>query len=130
MNDAVVKRIIRGHRQYRLSDHFNGEGISKIWNHGMGRIGFLAATEKGDIVVNALFWRKTDAVIAVAFIKEVMKDNEKRGIAADSVPSVICVDYGYPYYYNHAFGEHNPPTNTELANKIHKDIAAEMRRVK
>lgn len=128
MQTDSVKRIIRNRRQYRVADSLNGEGISKIWNNGMGRIGFIAATPEGNVVINALFWRKTDARVAVSFMRELEKENAQRGIRF-ARPSVICVEYGYPYYYNHAFGRHNPCANEDLRMKIEAEISAEYERV-
>lgn len=123
-----IKRIIRNHRQYRVSDFHNGEGISKIWNNGMGRIGFIAATPEGNVVINALFWRKTDARVAVSFMRELAKENEQRGVRF-ARPSVICVEYGYPYFYNNVFGRHNPCANEDLRMKIEAEISAEYERI-
>lgn len=121
-------RIIRNRRQYRVSDFHNGEGISKIWNNGMGRIGFIAATPEGNVVINALFWRKTDARVAVLFMRELEKENAQRGICF-ARPSVICVEYGYPYFYNNVFGRHNPCANEDMRMKIEAEISAEYERV-
>ena len=126
MQTDSVKRIIRNRRPYRVSD--NGEGISKIWNNGMGRIDFIAATPEGNVVINALFWRKTDARVAVSFMRELEKENAQRGIRF-ARPSVICVEYGYPYFYNHTFGRHNPCANEDLRMKIEAEISAEYERV-
>ena len=127
MEASVVKEIIRGHRQYRLSDYHHGEGISKIWNHGMGRIGFICETDCGNVVVNAPFWRKTDARIAVDFIDAVIRENESHGLN-NPIPTIICVDYTYPLYYNHCFGKHNPPSRYDLQARVFADIAEERER--
>lgn len=128
MNTDSIKRIIRNRRQYRVADFHNGEGIRKIWNNGMGSIGFIAATSEGNVVINALFWRKTDARVAVSFMRELEKENAQRGIRF-ARPAVFCVEYGYPYYYNHAFGRHNPCANEDMRMKIESEISAEYERV-
>lgn len=129
METETIKRIIRNHRQYRMSDFHNGEGISKIWNNGMGRIGFIAATPEGNVVINALFWRKTDARVAVSFMRELERENAQRGCAVP-LPSIICVDYGYPYFYNQVFGLNNPIcSDVKRARKIRTDIRSEYERV-
>ena len=94
----------------------------------MGSIGFISATPEGNVVINALFWRKTDARVAVSFMCEMEKENAQRGVRF-ARPSVICVEYGYPYFYNNVFGRHNPCANEDLRMKIEAEINAEYERV-
>ena len=124
MQTDSIKRIIRNRRQYCVTS----DGIKKVWNQGKGLIDFIAATPEGNVVINALHWRKTDARVAVSFMRELEKENAQRGIRF-ACPSVICVEYGYPYYYNHAFGRHNPCANEDLRMKIEAEISAEYERV-
>ena len=124
MQTDSIKRIIRNRRQYRATS----DGIKKVWNSGMGLIDFIAATPEGNVVINALHWRKTDARVAVSFMRELTHENAQRGIRF-ARPSVICVEFGYPYYYNHAFGRHNPCANEDLRMKIEAEISAEYERV-
>ena len=124
MQTDSIKRIIRNRRQYRATS----DGIKKVWNQGMGLIDFIAATPEGNVVINALHWRKTDARVAVSFMRELTHENAQRGIRF-ARPSVFCVEFGYPYYYNHAFGRHNPSANEDLRMKIEAEISAEYERV-
>lgn len=124
METESIKRIIRNHRQYRATS----DGIKKVWNQGMGLIDFIAATPEGNVVINALYWRKTDAKVAVSFMRELTLENAQRGIRF-ARPSVFCVEYGYPYYYNHAFGRHNPCADEDLRMEIEDEISAEYERV-
>lgn len=124
MQTDSIKRIIRNRRQYRATS----DGIKKVWNGGQGLIDFIAATPEGNVVINALHWRKTDARVAVAFMRELTQENAQRGIRF-ARPSVFCVEFGYPYYYNHAFGRHNPCADEDLRMKIEDEISAEYDRV-
>ena len=124
MQTDSIKRIIRNRRQYRATS----DGIKKVWNRGMGLIDFIAATPEGNVVINALQWRKTDARVAVSFMRELTHENAQRGIRF-ARPSVFCVEYGYPYFYNHAFGRHNPCANEDMRMKIEDEISAEYERV-
>lgn len=112
MTDEMVKELIKGRKQYRLAD-FNEGVIRKIWNGGRGRIDFLRATDKGELIVNAYVWNKHDARLAVAVMQ-----------AVKTPLKVLVVEYGYPYYYNHCFGAHNPSASDEMRRKVLADIEA------
>lgn len=117
MNLETISGIINNHRQYRA----DWRGVKKIWNRGMGLIDFIGETANGNMVINALHWRKTDAKVAVAFLDALERQNAERGIVP-ATPTIVCVDFGYPYYYTHSFGIHNPPTNLKTEKRILEDI--------
>lgn len=109
MNIDTIKRIIAGRRQYRLND--TSDGISKIWNNGHGRIDFVRVTENGYLIVNAAFWRKSDAKVAVDILN------------ASHTPLIVrCVSYGYPEYYSHTFGETCSPADGRETGRILSDM--------
>ena len=117
MNLEIIRGIINNHRQYRADER----GIKKIWNRGNGLIDFIGESDNGNMVINALYWRKTDAKVAVAFFDALERQNAKRGIVP-ATPTIGCVDFGYPYYYAHSFGIHNPPTRLKTVKRILDDI--------
>ena len=117
MNIATIKDIIGNHRQYRA----DWRGVKKIWNRGNGLIDFIAESSNGNMIINALYWRKTDAKVAVAFLDALERQNAERGIFP-ATPTIGCVDFGYPYYYAHSFGIHNPPTRLKTVKRILDDI--------
>lgn len=121
MEPSTINAIIKGHRQF-CRPLIEDNCIDKVWNNGHGAINFLRMTEDGQMLVNAAFWRKTDAKVAAAFYNAITRENVAKGIDRPN-PAIICVDYCYPYYYSHSFGIHNPKTSAEIADKIKKDIA-------
>ena len=107
IKSMIMKSVTRGRVRYGL----DGDTITKVWNQGNGRLA-LFTIQNDALVVNAGLWRKTDAALACVILR-----------ATDSIKRIVAVDYGYPYYYNHAFGLHNPPASEVTERRIKRDIA-------